>query len=349
MKKFIILLLTLLAAAGPLQASERPKIGLALSGGGARGAAHIGVLKVLEELNIPIDYIAGTSMGAIVGGLYAVGRSPEEIEKVALETNWTAIMLDRSTGEDWWERIRNVDGSALLTMDGLPQGLVTGHKLYTMLNQNAGVTLGSFDELPIPFRAVSVDIESGRKYVHESGKLADALWGSMAVPGVFAPVEIGGQMLMDGGIVSNLPIDLVREMGADIVIAVNVTTPLFKREELDSFIRISNQLIRLMTSMNSNQQIETLRSGDVLIEPQLDGIKSAGFMSADEAILAGIEAAVILRDDLICYSLDGLRYREYLERLGRGDEPPAEDEIEGLWQSFKRVVKSLVSSEEEQG
>jgi len=293
---------------------DRPKIGLALSGGGARGAAHVGVLRVLEQMRIPVDYIAGTSMGSIIAGLYASGLTPDEIEN-ALETmDWDHIFDDRPPREDRSFRRKRDDDLYLIKAkpgysDGelkLPSGLVQGQKFDLALSEltQRSALISDFDKLPIPFRAVATDIGTGKSVVLSHGDLAIAMRASMAVPGAFAATVIDGQTLVDGGITNNLPISVVREMGADIVIAVDISTPLMKPEEVRNVLKITEQLTSIMTRTNTEAQIATLGSRDVLIVPDLGDIGSADFTKALEAVEAGRVAAEAHRSALAGLSLN---------------------------------------------
>ncbi len=243
--------------APPVPGAERPRIGLVLSGGGARGAAHIGVIRALEEMKIPIDAVAGTSMGAVVGGLYAAGLSGDEIEEVFRTLDWKDLFQDRAPRKDLVYRRKQDDRSFLASGglgiradDGvvLPLGLVQGQKITQVLRTSTMrvADVQDFDRLPTPFRALATDLETGDAVVLRSGDLATVLRASMSAPGVLAPVEIGGRLLVDGGVVDNLPVDLVKEMGVDIVIAVDVSFPLARRDGLQSPLDVTNQMIAIM-------------------------------------------------------------------------------------------------------
>ena len=238
MKVFCLLLavcLFLPCAAYPQQpetALQRPTIGLALSGGGARGSAHVGVLKAIEEMGIPVDFIAGTSMGAIIGGMYASGYSADEIRQILVEMDWERAMRDKPDRELRTMRSKELEAQFLIPYrmglnDGgiqLPLGLIEGQHLDQVLHRILMPVVGihQFDDLPIPFHAVATDLVTGDEVVMSSGSLPNALRASMSVPGVFAPVSIDGRLLVDGGMSNNLPVSVVREMGADIVIAVDI-------------------------------------------------------------------------------------------------------------------------------
>lgn len=309
-----------LTGAAEEQRETRPKIGLVLSGGGARGAAHIGVLQVLEELHIPVDYIAGTSMGSIIGGLYAMGTPAEGIEKLTTKIDWEDIFSDsiprqkqyyrRKGKENYLLRV-DVDSQKGLT---LPPGLITGKKLDLTLRALALGAGNDFDLFPIPYRAVATDIENGEMVVLSKGDLAESMRASMAIPGVFYPVEIGGRMLVDGGVVRNLPVDVVRAMGADVVIAINIGTPLSKRDKLDTFFAIAGQTNGFLTNRNTDAQIRTLKEGDLLITPDLGDITTASFTRMADAVEVGRKAARKAAAELSRYAVSEDLYQEIRSR-----------------------------------
>jgi NTE family protein len=287
------------AAQGPLPAG-RPKIGLVLSGGGARGAAHVGVLKVLESMRVPIDYIAGTSMGSIVGGAYASGTSVAEMEAVLGKLSTAALLLDRPERIDQPIRRRRDDlppfiGPEVGVRGGtlrLPSGAVSGVALEAVLRRlvrTSGVVL--FDRLPIPFHAMATDIENGDHVVLVRGDLAGAMRASMAVPGLVAPAEIDGRLLIDGGLTRNLPVDAVRAMGADIVIAVNLGTPLLRRDQIDSLLGVSVQMLNILTEQNVRTSLAELRPQDILIEPALGDYSAGDFDNMEKTVPIGEAAA----------------------------------------------------------
>lgn len=288
-------------AAAPETTPHRPKIGLALGGGGARGLAHIGVLKVLEELRVPIDYIAGTSSGAIIGGMYAAGLSPDQIEIRIASIDWDDMLSDRLARRDLSYRRKQNDRNYLfpveLGMRGLrpifPRGLIAGQKIGFFLRsatlRAAGVT--NFDHLAVPFRAVATDIETGAPVVLNSGDLAEAMQASMAIPGIFSPLEIGGRLLVDGGMSSNVPVDVVRAMGADIIIAVNISAPLLNRKQLESIVDISDQTLSMLSLKTNQQQLSQLGGDDILITPEVATIGTMEFERTTEAVMAGAAAA----------------------------------------------------------
>jgi NTE family protein len=282
------------------ETKSRPKIALVLSGGGARGAAHVGVIKVLEELQIPIDFIAGTSMGALIGGSYASGTTIKELEDRLAAADWNDLFTDISPRADRSFLRKEEDQARLLKLeigvkpDGLrlPAGAISGQKLDILFGQitrnSSGVV--NFDKLPIPFRAVATDAETGRMIVFDRGRLPDVMRASMSVPGAIAPFQIGERIYLDGGLTRNLPVDIARQMGADIVIAVSLGTPLLKRSELQSFVGVSLQTINILTEQNVKTSVDSLKQTDVLISPPLDTIGSTDFNSVVDAIVLGAAA-----------------------------------------------------------
>ncbi len=272
----LLLVLLLLLPLSALAAEARPKIGLVLSGGAARGLAHIGVLKALDEQGIQIDAIAGTSMGAVVGGLYASGYTPAELERIALEMDWQQALSDAPPRKDVPFRRKQDDRDFLVKQKisfrddgtlGLPLGVIQGQNLAMVLESLLVHTSDNrdFDKLAIPFRAVSTDIATGEKVVFRKGHLPQAIRASMSIPAVFAPVEIDGRLLVDGGMVDNIPVDVARDMGVDVVIVVDIGNPLRDRKDLSTVLDVMNQSITLMTRKNSEAQLATLKPGDVLI------------------------------------------------------------------------------------
>ncbi len=274
--------------------AERHKIGLVLSGGGARGAAHIGVLKALEDNHIPIDYIAGTSMGSIVGGLYASGLSAQEIEEDLVSMDWNDKLSDAPSRSDK-QIIRKVT-EAQFSVSGrpgldngelvLPQGLIQGQKILPELQRlTSHVThIHDFSELPIPFNAVATDIVEGAMVVLDSGDLAVSMRASMAVPSIFAPTSIQDLLLVDGGLTNNLPVDVVRAMGAEIVIAVDISSPLRGKEDVNNILDITDQLTRILTGVNSKESRSMLTEIDFLIEPPIGDYSAADFNDAQMII-----------------------------------------------------------------
>jgi NTE family protein len=292
--------------------AERPKIGLALSGGGARGSAHIGVLKALEELGIKVDYIAGTSMGAIIGGMYASGYSAAEIEEILISMDWESALLDRAKRVDRTMRTKELEGQFLipyrLGFNGgrfqLPLGLIEGQHLDQVLREILlpVVTIHDFSELPIPFTAVATDLVTGEEVRLSEGSLPDSIRASMSVPGVFAPVSLEDRLLIDGGMSNNLPVSVARDMGADVVIAVDISSMLLEREQFKSVFSVTEQLTNFLTRRTTDAQIETLSDGDLLIVPDLEGFSSANFADSGGIISTGYEAAMVEKANLSALS-----------------------------------------------
>ncbi len=315
-------------------AGDRPTVALVLSGGGAKGAAHVGVLKVLEELRVPVDMIVGTSMGAIVGGLYAAGYSPEQMEHELIETDWRAIFSDRASPPEQSFRLKRAREEygyieVGLGADGFefPSGFITGQRLGFRLKSLLLHTAGTddFDDLRIPYRAVAADLETGQEVVLEEGNVAEAMRASMAVPGVFAPVERDGRILVDGGVVNNLPINVARELGADVIIAVLVSSQDITAKDgeelgnsgadsseagggeedledetdepsstiagIPSVLDVSFRVIDLVTRRNVLRQTELLQQEDVYLTVDTSPYTAAAFAQSSEIIALGIEHA----------------------------------------------------------
>lgn len=285
-KKKILLLFFLISVATISASSvDRPKIGLVLSGGGAKGFAHIGTLKMLDSLQIPIDYITGTSMGGIVGALYAIGYDAAELEKLALGNDWQEVFTDLPSRVFLPFFQKKDTGKYQLEFDlkGFqpvpPSSLIRGQKVSLLFSKLTFPFehISDFDNLPISFRCVAVDLVSGREVTLKRGSLAKAMRATMTIPSIFSPVEWGDSLLIDGGLLNNLPVDVIREMGADIVIAVNVGAPMKKRKELQSLLDILEQSITIPGYIRED---ENVKQADILICPQLEGFSSADFDKA---------------------------------------------------------------------
>jgi NTE family protein len=302
----------------------RPRICLVLSGGGARGFAHIGVLEVLEDLKIPIDCIAGTSMGAVVGGLYASGMSAHQIAATMRSVDWQEAFRDAPPRRDLAFRRKQDDRNFLVRLPLglkhgkvlLPKGFIQGQKLQETLRQ---LTLPfsnstNFDLLPTPFRAVATDLETGDAVLLDKGDLAIAMRASISAPGVFAPVESHGRLLVDGGLAENLPINVARAMQADILIVSDVSFPLLPRSRLDSAVEISNQMLAILVRKDSDRQRATLTPQDVLIEPQLGSSSATDFTVNGDVIVRGEDAARAALEKLAAFQVGDAAYRDYLAR-----------------------------------
>jgi NTE family protein len=319
---------------GAPDAWSRPVIGLVLSGGGARGAAHVGVIQVLEEMNIPVDFIAGTSMGSIIGGLYAIGTPPEDIESLTTKVDWSDMFIDTIPREKQSYRAKAGKENYLLSASfdskkglGLPKGLVSGKKLDLTLR---ALTLGAgedFNAFPIPFRAVATNLETGKMVVLDKGDLAKSLRASMAIPIAFSPVLINGIQLVDGGVSRNLPIDVARQMGADVVIAVNIGTPLYTADKIDNVLNIADQTTGFLTNQNVEEQIKTLRKVDTLISPDLGDITTASFTRMNEAVEIGRKAALAMTEELKRYSISPEEYKAFRQHQLKASHRPGKIEF----------------------
>jgi len=326
--RLVLLAFTLLgvpAWAEPLP-EDRPRIGLVLSGGGAKGMAHVGVLRVLEEMKIPIDMVVGTSAGSAVGALYASGMSVGEIEDRFLELDWLSSFRDdpgraykpvRRKRDDW--RLPVIPGLGVSAKGvHLGGGLITGQNLGFILNEltrNAALE-DDFDKLPIPFRAVATDLETGVEVVLARGDLAEAIRASMSVPGVYAPVEWSGRLLIDGGVANNLPVSVARDMGADIVIAVDITDPLLSNDEMREAFSVIAQLTTMMTRRNTETQFGLMTDDDVLIRPDLEGRTSADFF-----------------DGAVLFELGATATRQHAVALNRLTVPPEQ------WRAWRSKIE----------
>src|SRR6204780_3308587 len=294
--------------------AARPRICLVLSGGGARGMAHIGVLKILEELKVPIDCIAGTSMGAIVGGLYASGMTAEQIDSTMRSVDWQEAFRDAPPRRDLAFRRKQDDRNFLVKLPLglkhgkilLPKGFIQGQKLQETLRQLTLPFSNStdFDLLPTPFRAVATDLETGSAVLLEKGDLAIAMRASMSAPGVFAPVESNGRLLVDGGLAENLPVNVARAMHADILIVSDVSFPLLPLAKLDSTLSISNQMLAILVRKDSDRQRASLGPRDILIEPNLGTATATDFTVPANVIAGGAAAARDAVAKLSAYSVD---------------------------------------------
>jgi NTE family protein len=322
--------LCLLVLAAPLTAQtpetppSRPKIGLALGGGGARGTAHIGVIRALQEMHIPIDYVAGTSMGSIIGGLYACGYTPDQMQKLIGSIHWDTLFQDAPDRKDQSFRQKEDDFEHLMPFEFgldfkkggllLPPGLIAGSKLGFVL-ETATVpcsAVTNFDQLRIPFRAVATDIQTGKPYVMGKGDLARVIRASMAIPAIFTPVEIDGHLLVDGGESENLPVQTVKAMGADIVIAVNVGSS--GAETAAKPTNVGGMIGRLIDLPLQQNTMASAKLATVVITPDLDGYTSADFGKGLKMVPLGYQAAEAKKAELEKYSAPESVYGPWLAR-----------------------------------
>ena len=317
----------------------RPKLVLVLSGGGARGVAHVGVLKVLEELHVAPDMVIGTSMGSIVGGLYAAGWTPQQIESLVERIDWQGVFTDKVTRDRTSFRRKQDDRPMLiqgrLAFDGfkpvLPTGVIRGQKLELILRviESISPAASDFDHLPIPYRAVTADIATGEAVVLDSGSLATAMRASMSIPGAFPPVRLDGRALVDGGITANLPVGIAKELGAVTVIAVDISSPLVGAEEqFSSFAAVVGHLNSLLTAGNVSRDRALIGPNDVLITPELGDISFISFDRVADAARIGEEAARAASDQLRRYAASDERWAAFAGRTtARPDDQLRVDSI----------------------
>lgn len=299
----------------------RPKVALVLSGGGARGFAHVGILKALENARVPVDMVVGTSMGAIIGGLYAAGMSPDELEEELIAIEWGGLFDNRAPRQKLPQRNKEDDMrmSPVLSLgfrDGefkLPGGVVSTRSLEWLLRRYTLHTrhLPHFDALPLPFRAVATDMETGDPVILKNGDLAAALRASMSVPGVFAPLELDGRILGDGGLVDNLPVSVARGMGADVVIAVNIGSPLAGREALGNLVGVTSQMINILTEQNVQRSIAQLTPNDLLLLPPLGNFSSGSFGNARDISQLGAAYAQTISAALAHFAVPEADYQRW--------------------------------------
>lgn len=304
-----------------LYSKKRPTIGLALGGGGAKGSAHIGVIRVLEQMNIPIDYVAGTSMGAYVAGMYAMGLNADEIEERMFGINWMSGYSDKINRSDLSYRNKKIRDQFQIETDigfngkevSLPSGYIQGQTMAVLLRESIKNldNIDDFNNMPVPLRTVSLDLGAMQPYVFKSGSLVTAMQASMAVPGALKPIEHDGKLLADGGIVNNLPVDVLKEMGADIVIAVDVGSDLTAQDELGSYLSIVSQLITHMTNTSTRNQIDNMSEQDILIKPEVNAIGTGEFERLQEGLPLGTKAAEAMREQLQALSLSDQDYAIY--------------------------------------
>jgi NTE family protein len=341
----------------PGSPGARPRIGLVLGGGGAKGGAHIGVLKVLEELRVPVDCIAGTSMGAIVGAAYATGMSAGELAKIVGDVNWQDT-LESAPREGYTVRRKALDflftnGFELGIRDGklvFPGGLVPTQQIEALFRSivSGARRTTTFDRLPIPFRAVATDLENGDMRVFDRGDLAVAMRASMAVPAAFAPVEVGGRLYVDGMLVRNLPVDVARNLCADVIIAVSLGNPVASREKLGSALAVAGQAMNIAIEANEKTQLATLTGRDVAIPVILKDITSSDFYKVPEAIPIGEAAARSVAASLARYSLPPAQYAawraEHRQVTSVAKVTIDEVRLVGLKVTNPEVVRTFITS-----
>jgi NTE family protein len=306
---------------------QRLKIGIAMEGGGALGLAHIGVLQWFEEQHVPVDFIAGTSMGGLVGGFYATGISPAEMKTLIGKLNWDEILSDRTPYQDL-SFLRKQDQRAypnslvLGLRKGLylPAGLNAGHQIGLLIDRETLPYFGlpSFDALPIPFRSVATDLVSGKQFVFKDGSLAEALRATMSIPGAFTPVHDGQRVFVDGGLVNNLPTDVVRQMGADIVIAVHLETQPTEAKDIRSLVSVLEQSVRAVIS---ESEVRGLANADAVVSVPVGHFLTRDFTKNGPIMQAGYEAAKQKSKLLAGFALDDTSWDEYLHQRDTRKQP----------------------------
>ncbi len=315
--------------AAPKRTHGKPRLALVMSGGGARGAAHVGVLRVLEELHVRPDLIVGTSMGSIIGGLYAAGYTPDQLEDLIHSTDWKDVFVDAVERRDRSYRRKGDDATFLipgkLRFKGfkpyIAPSIFGGQQLELLLRslEMAVQTSPSFEDFPIPFRAVALDLGSGEAVILDKGSLATAMRASMSVPGMFSPVKLDGKLLVDGGEVANLPVGIAQSLGAQSIIAVDITSPLVTSEEIDTLFSVMNQWSSFSAVANRVADIKKMRPGDVLITPELKDIGFISFDKVNDAIAIGEASARAVAEDLKRFSLSQKEWDAFVARQRRRD------------------------------
>ncbi len=346
-RRWVRIVAAMLLAAGMApcgaQAADAPRvrIGLVLGGGGARGGAHLGVLEVLEDLRIPVDCIAATSMGALVGGAYATGVSPREIIELVGKNDWIA-MFDDTAGRDSVNiRRKELDDrfySAIelgVSRSGVKfrEGALAGEKLKLFFNQLVRADLGEreIEELPLPLAIIGTDIGTGERVAMRSGNLTSAMRASMSVPGLWAPVLRENRKLVDGGLTDNVPVAEAKELcNPDVLIVVNVGSPLLKPEEVKGITTVLGQVVNLLTEQNVAKSLSLLSARDIYLQPDLGDITSTDFTRQIEAADRGRVAARAKVSELSAYSVSPQAYALWQEhvRLVAPHAPPIIDRVE---------------------
>lgn len=331
---------TLLSSPAPAAQATRPRVGLVLGGGGARGAAHVGVLEVLEKLRVPVDCVAGTSMGGLVAGAFAAGLSPAEMRKELARADWSDMFQDNPPYSEINYRTKLVSRRFLPGSEtgvsgagvAYQGGMVSGQKIKLFFNRLVHSDMGERDieSLPLPLSIIATDIGNGDKVVFRAGSLTKAMRASMSVPGLMAPVDHQGHKLVDGGLVDNVPVAEARERcQADLVIVVNVGSPLMKAEDVGSLLTVSVQMVNILTEQNVSRSLATLKPTDIYIKPDLDGIGSGDFQKSSETADRGNKAAQALADRLQLLSVSEERYAAWVRTIAYARQAaPSIDEIQ---------------------
>ncbi|USD64813.1 patatin-like phospholipase family protein [Vibrio sp. SCSIO 43136] len=303
--------------------TDRPVIGVVFAGGGAKGAAHVGVLKALEEMQIPVDIITGTSMGAFVGGLYATGLSADEIEVLFETSDWNSGYRDRVDRSERSVRDKIYSDRYQINADigfrdfefTAPKGVVQGQNMLRLIRDMTGnlTPIESFDDLAVRYRAVATDIVELQPVVLHDGYLTDAMMASMSVPGALPPYKIGDKLLVDGGVTNNMPVELARQMGAEMIIAVDISTDYKSEQELKSFLTVGDQLSNYMVKRSTQRQANKLQSQDVLLSPNVGDMETTEFDRLMEAYELGYQAAMEATNSLKKFRVNAAQYQDYIE------------------------------------
>jgi NTE family protein len=321
----------LLALLTPL-AEAREKVGVVFGGGGARGAAHIGVLRILERENIPIDYVTGTSMGAIIGSLYASGYTVDEIEEILNTMDWSSVFADEPPRVDLPMREKEIDTGDLIARevgigrDGvkLPPGIIGGEDMLLTLQRFLVQTqpVIDYDDLPIPFRCVATNVATTTAVVFGRGDLALTVRASMSIPGAISPVRYDGMLLVDGGVTNNVPANVAREIGADRLIVINVGSPLLNEDKLTSPFAMMDRLFAGLMDQNTARVLETLTPRDIVIQPNMPDVQTLSFDKVDEAVKAGELAATAKLAELRSFAVSPQEYEAHRQAQLRKPFPP---------------------------
>jgi NTE family protein len=349
-RAFIVCLLIALPAVLTAQQARRPRIAIALSGGASLGFAHIGVLRYLEEHRIPVDAIAGTSIGGLLGGLYATGHSADDLEKIVQDGDWDALLRSTSQYEDRsvsekqeWNRITGFYSIPLGGSLSLPSGIHSGQALVQLLSGKTAAywDVQNFDNLPIPFRCVATDLLSGEAFVLSEGRLPQALRATMAIPGIFTPVDWKGRLLADGGLVNNLPTDVAKNMGADVVIGVTLRVAPTTVHELRTLTEVVRQTINIAVTQNE-QRNRSLANVEIIVE--LGNRSSLNFQDAKSVIDAGYRAAQQNESALQRFSVSETEWQDYLrQKASRERTMPASGRVVQVSADNASIAKSATT------
>jgi NTE family protein len=334
----------------PQTSEKRKTVGLALSGGGALGIAHVGVLRYMEEHRVPIDLIAGTSMGGLLGGLYATGHDADALAQIVKTADWDDLLRstpryeDRSVSEKLeWNRITGAYSIPLRTGFALPVGINSAEPLVLLLSGQTAAywDVDDFDELPIPFRCVATDLQSGQAFILGEGRLPEALRATMAIPGIFTPVEWNNRLLADGGLVNNLPTDVAKSMGAGVIIGVTLRLPVPNAHELETLPSVLRQTMNISVLQNENRNLPI---ADIPITVQLATRSLMDFRNAQALMDAGYQAAAANQAALDKLALSPQEWEEHLRnRKARERTLPPAGKLVGVTAPHPGIQKNAAS------